>query len=232
MLQQTQVPRGLVKFPEFIGVFPSVEALAAATTPEVLAAWQGLGYNRRALYLKRAAEIIVRAHAGVIPDDPSVLQQLPGIGPNTAASIATFAYNKSVLFIETNVRTVFLHHFFPGEEGVADAQLMPLIAEAQDAKNPREWYWALMDYGTFLKKEFGNASRRSRHYTKQSKFEGSLRQLRGHILRLLLQHNRLTAEQVLELSPNRTQGEVEDALGQLLGEGFVVLTGDEYILTK
>jgi A/G-specific adenine glycosylase len=161
-----------------------------------------------------------------------VLQQLPGIGPNTAASIATFAYNKSVLFIETNVRTVFLHHFFPGEEGVADAQLMPLIAEAQDAKNPREWYWALMDYGTFLKKEFGNASRRSRHYTKQSKFEGSLRQLRGHILRLLLQHNRLTAEQVLELSPNRTQGEVEDALGQLLGEGFVVLTGDEYILTK
>ena len=70
MLQQTQVPRGLVKFPEFIEVFPTVEALAAATTPEVLAAWQGLGYNRRALYLKRAAEIIVRSHAGVIPDDP------------------------------------------------------------------------------------------------------------------------------------------------------------------
>lgn len=232
MLQQTQVPRGLVKFPEFIEVFPTVEALAAATTPEVLAAWQGLGYNRRALYLKRAAEIIVRSHAGVIPDDPGVLQQLPGIGPNTAASIATFAYNRSVPFIETNVRTVFLHHFFPGEDGVADAQLMPLIAEAQDAKNPREWYWALMDYGTFLKKEFGNASRRSRHYTKQSKFEGSLRQLRGHILRLLLQHHGLTVEQVLALSRNRTQCEVEDVLGQLLGEGFVQSNQGVFTLTS
>jgi A/G-specific adenine glycosylase len=232
MLQQTQVPRGLVKFPEFIGVFPSVEALAAATTPEVLAAWQGLGYNRRALYLKRAAEIIVRTYAGVIPDDPAVLQQLPGIGPNTAASIATFAYNRSVPFIETNVRTVFLHHFFPGEDGVSDAQLMPLIAEAQDVKNPREWYWALMDYGTFLKKEFGNASRRSRHYTKQSKFEGSLRQLRGHILRLLLKQKRLTAEQILKLSPDRTQGDVETVLGQLFGENFIVKNCGLYSLTK
>lgn len=232
MLQQTQVPRGLVKFPEFIGAFPTVEALATATTPEVLAAWQGLGYNRRALYLKRAAEIIVRSHGGVIPDDPSVLQQLPGIGPNTAASIATFAYNVAVPFIETNVRTVFLHHFFPGEDGVSDTQLMPLIAEAQDAKNPREWYWALMDYGTYLKKEFGNASRRSRHYTKQSKFEGSLRQLRGHILRLLLEKQALSAAEILAVSPGRTQGEVEDVLGQLLGEGFVFSAQGEFSLTK
>lgn len=230
MLQQTQVPRGLVKFPEFIGVFPTVEALAAATTPEVLGVWQGLGYNRRALYLKRAAEIIVQSHGGMIPDDPSVLQQLPGIGPNTAASIATFAYNKSVPFIETNVRTVFLHHFFPGVDGVADAQLMPLIAEAHDAKNPREWYWALMDYGTFLKKEFGNASCRSRHYTKQSKFEGSIRQLRGHILRLLLENRSMSAEEILAASPQRTQGEVEDALGQLVAEKFVVTEDGEYSL--
>ena len=115
---------------------------------------------------------------------------------------------------------------------MADAQLMPLIAEAQDAKNPREWYWALMDYGTFLKKEFGNASRRSRHYTKQSKFEGSLRQLRGHILRLLLQHHGLTVEQVLALSRNRTQCEVEDVLGQLLGEGFVQSNQGVFTLTS
>lgn len=232
MLQQTQVPRGLVKFPEFISKFPSFEALARATTPEVLAAWQGLGYNRRALYLKRTAEIIVAHHGGVLPRDIEVLKRFPGIGPNTASSILAFAYNIPHAFIETNVRSVFLHHFFPGEEDISDAQLMPLIAEALDKKNPRVWYWALMDYGTFLKKTFGNASRRSRHYTKQSKFEGSLRQLRGHILRLLLKRKRLTAEQVLKLSPDRTQGDVETALGQLLGEKFIEKKEEAYSLKE
>lgn len=232
MLQQTQVPRGLVKFPEFIEKFPSLEALARATTPEVLAVWQGLGYNRRALYLKRTAEIIVQHHGGVLPRDIEVLKRFPGIGPNTAASILAFAYNIPHVFIETNVRTVFLHHFFSGEENVSDAQILPLIAEALDKKDTRTWHWALMDYGTYLKKEFGNASRRSRHYTKQSKFEGSLRQLRGAILRLLLRNKKMTAEQIFKLSPNRTHDEVETALGQLLSEGFIEKTNKGYSLTN
>lgn len=232
MLQQTQVSRGLVKFPAFIAKFPSFDALARATTPEVLAAWQGLGYNRRALFLKRTAELIVEHHGGTLPRDIEVLKRFPGIGPNTAASILAFAYNTPHAFIETNVRTVFLHHFFAGAKNISDAQLMPLITAALDRRNPRRWYWALMDYGTYLKKNFGNVSRRSRHYAKQSKFEGSLRQLRGSILRLLLQHKKLSAGKILDLSPERTQDEVETALGQLLGEGFVEKNGNGYSLTK
>lgn len=232
MLQQTQVPRGLVKFPEFIAKFPTFEALARATTPEVLAAWQGLGYNRRALYLKRTAEIIAEHHNRELPRDIEVLKRLPGIGPNTAASILAFAHNIPHVFIETNIRTVFLHHFFPGEENISDAQLLPFIDQALDRKNTRRWHWALMDYGTYLKKTFGNASRRSRHYTKQTKFEGSLRQLRGHVLRLLLKHSKLTMEEILELSSDRTRGDAETAVGQLLGEGFIEKVKEEYTLIR
>jgi A/G-specific adenine glycosylase len=221
MLQQTQVARGLVKFPEFISRFPDLTSLAQATTAEVLTAWQGLGYNRRALYLKRTAEIISKFHDGKIPNDIEILKRFPGIGPNTAASILTFAFNEPCVFIETNVRTVFLDRFFPNEENISDAQLMPFIVEALDKKNPREWYWALMDYGTFLKKEQGNSSRRSRHYTKQTKFEGSLRQLRGHVVRLFLKHKKLSIEKIQQLSPDKTQATIEQVVGQLLSEGFI-----------
>ncbi|MCX6781368.1 MAG: A/G-specific adenine glycosylase, partial [Candidatus Magasanikbacteria bacterium] len=186
MLQQTQVPRGLVKFPEFIERFPTIQALAVASIPDVLSAWQGLGYNRRALFLKRTAELIVTHYGGEIPTDLETLKRFPGIGPNTAASILAFAYNIPHPFIETNVRTVFLNHFFNGELNISDAQLMPLIAEALDKKNTRRWHWALMDYGTHLKKTQGNASKNSRHYVKQTRFEGSLRQVRGLILKTLL----------------------------------------------
>lgn len=232
MLQQTQVPRALIKFPEFIAKFPNFKTLAAATTPEVLSVWQGLGYNRRALYLKRTAEIIVAHHGGVLPRDIEILKRFPGIGPNTAASILAFAYNIPHPFIETNVRTVFLHHFFSDEENISDAQLVPFITEALDRRNTRRWHWALMDYGTYLKKTFGNAGRRSRHYTKQPKFQGSLRQLRGHMVRLLLEHEKITAKKILKLSAGRTQEDVETALGQLVGEGFVTKTGQAYRLTK
>lgn len=232
MLQQTQVPRVLIQFPKFIQKFPTLAALAGAPTSRVLSAWQGLGYNRRALYLKRTAEIIVEHYGGELPCDIEILKRFPGIGPNTAASIVAFAYNMPYPFIETNIRTVFLHHFFPKQEHVSDAQLLPFIAQTLDKKNPRRWYWALMDYGTYLKKTQGNAARRSRHYTKQSKFEGSRRQLRGQILRLLLQHKKLTTKKILELTPSRTQCEVEIALGQFVGEGFVAKMGDVYGLTK
>ncbi len=221
MLQQTQVARGLVKFPEFISIFPSCESLARASTTEVLRAWQGLGYNRRALYLKRAAEIIVRDHSGVIPRDIESLRQLPGIGPNTAASIAVFAYNSPQIFIETNIRTVFLHHFFRDQKNISDKQLMPLIKRMCDRKNPREWYWALMDYGTLLKKEQVNPSRRSQHYTKQSRFEGSVRQLRGQIIKLLIEHTTLTIEKITCLIPTKSVQEIKLVMEQLHAENFV-----------
>lgn len=193
MLQQTQVSRVLVKYEEFLRAFPNMEDLARAPLRSILTVWRGMGYNRRALYLKQAAGRLTATTARKqTQPTPADLAQLPGIGPNTAASICAFAFNQPTIFIETNIRTVFLHHFFPNTKNITDKQLLPLIAVTLDKKNPREWYYALMDYGTMLKKTIGNANHRSTHYITQSRFEGSARQLRGRIVKLLTRHTHLS----------------------------------------
>jgi len=190
MLQQTQTYRVAPKFEEFIARFPSIEALAQAPLAAVLTAWQGLGYNRRAKFLHLTAQHIVAQHGGVVPADPMALKECPGIGPATAASIVAFSYDKPTLFIETNIRAVFIHFFFPEAEKVSDAELWPLIEATLDREEPRQWYYALMDYGVMLKKVHKNPSRRSKHHVVQSKFEGSRRQVRGAVVRVLTQFAR------------------------------------------
>ncbi len=220
MLQQTQVSRVLVKYPEWLRVFSDFEALAGAGVTELLAAWQGMGYNRRALWLERAAAMVVDEFDGVLPRDPAVLVRLPGIGPNTAGSIAAFAYDEPVIFIETNIRRVFIHEFFADRDDVTDAELRPVIEVALDREHPREWYHALMDYGADLAKRVPNPNRRSKHYAVQSKFEGSLRQLRGEVLRQLLERPRLAGEFVIE------DGRLEIVLAALVQEGFIIRQAD------
>ncbi len=144
----------------------------------------------------------------------------PGIGPGTAGSIAAFAFNKPVVFIETNIRRVFIHHFFPDAEAVDDAELYPLIEAALDKTNPREWYYALMDYGAFLATTVSNPNRRSQHYTRQSKFEGSDRQIRGELIRILLEFPVLTAEDILRRFPDEPSERIIKLLAQLTKEGF------------
>jgi A/G-specific adenine glycosylase len=185
MLQQTQVSRVEKYFAPFRTRFPDFALLAAAPLEELLAAWKGLGYNRRAINMREAARVIVGDYAGKLPADPEELVRLPGIGPNTAGSIAAFAYNIPAVFIETNIRRVFIAEFFPRRDDVHDRELLPLIRAALPRDNPRVWYWALMDYGVSLKSEGRAANRRSRHYARQSGFDGSVRQLRGEILRQL-----------------------------------------------
>jgi A/G-specific adenine glycosylase len=186
MLQQTQVPRVVEKYREFVTRFPGWRSLAEAPLSEVLRAWQGLGYNRRAKFIHEAAKAVVREHGGELPRDPEILRRLPGIGPATAASIAAFAFNAPVTFIETNIRSVFIHHFFGSRTGVGDEQLRPLVEQALDRRNPARWYSALMDYGVELKRRVENPSRRSRHHVRQAGFEGSDRQVRGAVLRAVL----------------------------------------------
>lgn len=202
MLQQTQVPRVLARWRAWLDRFPSVQALAQAPVADVLEEWQGMGYNRRALALKGAAEAIVAEYDGEIPQDTRRLCALPGIGPATAQGIRSFAFDLPGVYLETNVRTVFLHHFFPDVPGVPDRELVPLVqaacpagedaagdlfAIAQDENDtPRSWYYALLDYGAHIKKTVPNPSRRSSSYTRQSAFEGSRRQKRAHIVRMLL----------------------------------------------
>lgn len=182
MLQQTQVPRVIQKYHEFLEAFPTMHALAQAALPDVLRVWQGLGYNRRGKYLWQAAKKL-QATSCKLHLTPAELDALPGIGPATAASIYCFAYDKPIVFIETNIRKVFIFHFFPDRDEVNDVDLIPLVRETVDTTNPREWYYALMDYGSYLSKMVPNPNRRSKHYVRQAKFEGSDRQIRGRLLR-------------------------------------------------
>ena len=199
MLQQTQVSRVDGRWQRWLERFPTVDALAATAPSDVLEEWQGLGYNRRALSVHRAAQAISEA-GGVFPQDPKELVKLPGIGPATAAGIRAFAFNLHGVYLETNVRTVFLHELYPQAEGVPDSELVPLVeltcpasvtnvADAAATElTPRSWYYALLDYGAYLKKTIPNPSRRSRSHVKQSRFEGSHRQKRAELLRVLLAH--------------------------------------------
>lgn len=225
MLQQTQADRVAPKFHEFVKKFPNVTALAHAPQREVLMVWQGLGYNRRARSLARAAEIIVRECNGRFPREVDALEALPGIGPYTARAIRVFAYNKPEVFIETNIRTVFIHHFFArARKSVSDAALMPLIAEALSLEEPREWYSALMDYGAHLKHTMLNPSRKSTTHKRQSRFEGSLRQVRGKVLRALL----VKAQTKGELQKNVDDAIMGVALEDLIREGFIERSGGVY----
>jgi len=185
MLQQTQVSRVIPKYREFLQRFPTIETLAPAPLGSVLRTWNGLGYNRRAKFLHQTAGVVVREHKGRFPETIDELTKLPGIGSNTAGAILAYAFNQPVVFIETNIRTVFIHHFFHDRTDVPDAAILQLVAKNLDSRWPREWYWALMDYGAYLKQTAGNPARQSRSYTKQSRFEGSRRQIRGQVIRLL-----------------------------------------------
>lgn len=206
MLQQTQTYRVEPKFEQFIATFSTFEMLAQATLAEVLSVWQGLGYNRRAKFLHQAAHIIVQKYDGILPDDPEILVELPGIGPATAASMTAFAYNKPTVFIETNIRAVFIHTFFPPDESsIADKVLLNLIEQTVDLANPREWYYALMDYGVYLKKLHKNPSRRSKKHVKQGVFEGSARQIRGKIIKFLIDIKRATREEIISFVADEQQ---------------------------
>lgn len=229
MLQQTQTQRVITKYEEFIAAFPTLQSLAAASLRDVLLVWQGLGYYRRARFLHQLAQVVVNEHGGVLPQDPKVLQTLPGIGPNTAGSICAFAFNAPVVFIETNIRTVFIDSFFRDQENVNDKELLPLIASALDYDNPREWYYGLMDYGVFLKSRKTNPSRKSAHYNKQSKFEGSDRQIRAKIVKFITEHENVSHGEVLKMI-NKDVVRVEKIIGKLLAEEFIKTTDNVYSL--
>lgn len=232
MLQQTQTHRVEPKFEQFICEFPDFASLAQASLRDVLSLWQGLGYNRRGKYLAEIAQAVMQKHGGVLPDDTAALITLPGIGPYTAGSICAFAFNKPTVFIETNIRAVYLHSFFAGQDKVPDAELFPLIAQTVDQVNPREWYYALMDYGVMLKKNGKNPNVRSKHHAVQSKFEGSDRQIRGRIIALLTQYPHLgLADLHTQIDGNEPE-RITRILNQLCKDGMITSEGELYFIAS
>jgi A/G-specific adenine glycosylase len=199
MLQQTQAPRVVPAYRAFLRRFPTVRALAAAPRAEVVRAWAGLGYNRRAVALSEAARSIVRDHRGRVPTDLEALRRLPGIGPYTAAAIASIAFGQPIPAIDTNLRRVVARVRL-GEDGAGALDIDEAARRWIDRTDPGSWNQALMDVGrehcrpvpkcgacplarTCAFRRGGRAPAAARR--SQQAFEGSSRQLRGAIIRRL-----------------------------------------------
>lgn len=227
MLQQTQVSRVIPKFEAFIAQFPDENTLARASLADVLKLWQGLGYNRRAKFLHEAAKMVV--DLGLFPNTFDDLMQLPGVGKNTAGAIMAYSFNYPAIFVETNIRTVYFHHFFENEETVDDKQIIEKLIQTVDTEHPREFYWALMDYGSWLKAQGVGRLQQSKHYTKQRALKGSIRETRGAIVRLLSQGDQQDAAlRVLVAMPDR----YDQALQGLMRDGLVTRIDGILQLTK
>ena len=229
MLQQTQVERVMEKYNQFIRIFPDFLSLSKASLQDILEIWQGLGYNRRALALKNSAQIVVSKYGGNLPSDIEQLTTIPGIGNTTASEIAAFAYNQPAIFIETNIRSIFIHFFFQNQNNIRDKDILPFIEKTLDRSNPREWYYALMDYGVMLKKRDKRITKKSAHYVRQKPFEGSNRQIRGIIIRALINDGNMT-ENTIIAKFNVNPSQIKENLAQLEKEGLIKKKGEIYTI--
>jgi A/G-specific adenine glycosylase len=221
MLQQTQTQRVMKKYELFLSTFPDIRSLSQASLQDILSLWHGLGYNRRALFLKKTAQLIASQYE-TLPDDPAILSTFPGIGPATAGAIVAYAFNKPTSFVETNIRTVFLHFFFSGEKNVSDNEILPLVNKTLDRHNPRTWYYALTDYGVWLKRTHKNPGRMSAHHQQQSPFKGSNREIRGAILKTLLSTDEMSLTHLMQSLPFNEK-RVRENCNRLEKEGFVII---------
>ena len=230
MLQQTQTARVEPKYLAWMERFPDAASLAGVDLATLYDAWRGLGYNSRALRLRESARLCAELYGGLPPRDERLLLDLPGVGRYTARAVLAFAYDEPGAFLETNIRAALLFHFFRGADKVPDRDLEAVAEAVLDRDDPRTWYYALMDYGAWLKRREPNPSRRASAYSRQSKFEGSLRQARGAVLRALsaagssVAEGRRLADMAAELGME--YGRVKDAAEGLCRDGLVRLEGD------
>jgi A/G-specific adenine glycosylase len=229
MLQQTQVDRVIPKFEAFVAAFPDEGVLASASLADVLKLWQGLGYNRRAKFLHESAKKIVSEYEGQFPASMQQLVKLPGVGVNTAGAILAYSFNQPIAFVETNIRTVMFHHFFNDEGQIDDKAIIELVAKTIDKEHPREWYWALMDYGSWLKRSGLGRLQTSKHYKKQSALKGSVREVRGQIIRALAGKPYKKEDLIIAIAADER---FESALTGLMQDGLVTMTRSNLHLTK
>ena len=232
MLQQTQVERVMPFYRKFIKQFPTAKRLTSAPLSSVLQMWQGLGYNRRAKLLREAAQKLVdkplfNTRFNLVKN----LEKLPGIGPYTARAMVAFAYNKDVVFVETNIRTAVINHFFSKKKKVSDKEIEKILARVLPKGRAREWYSALMDYGAHLKRSGMSHNLRSKKYVKQSKFIGSLREARGAILRSLA-YGAASPGYLIGLLGAARRAQMRTALWALLRERLIEKRDENYTLAR
>ena len=227
MLQQTQTSRVEEKYPIFIKTFPSFRTLAHAPLRKILKAWQGMGYNRRALYLKQLAKVVEKRWQGKLPSNIHDLETLPGIGSYTSRAVACFAFKKCEPFLDTNIRRVFIHFFFLRKKKVRDEEILEKIRETQPRQNAREWYLTLMDYGASEFSKIPNPNRKSIAWHRQSPFPGSRRFVRSFIIKRLLKKAQ-TAKELLAFIKTikgaekfRSRKQLVSILNELKREGLL-----------
>jgi A/G-specific adenine glycosylase len=233
MLQQTQVTRVIDFFDRFIATLPTIFDLASASQETMLSLWSGLGYNRRALYLRDAARIICHEYNGIMPQDFQLLLKIKGLGEYTARAIVTYSYNIPLIFIETNIRSVLFIYFqkqLINHNNIHDNDLKEIIEQLIDKKNSRDWYYALMDWGTHLKKIHKDKHLQKSHsFKQQSVFQNSFRQIRGKIIKLLLEQKVLTLDELLSIcNDHRTPA----CLESLMKENFIIVENNKVVIKE
>lgn len=221
MLQQTQTGQVSEKFLKFTKRFSGFSSLSTAPLEEILKEWKGLGYNRRAIALRKIADTVVKDFNGKLPESIDILKSFPQIGHSTASSIITFAFNKPTAFIETNIRRVYIYFFFSHKSKINDKEILPIVEKTIDISNPREWYYALMDYGVMLKKTHPELNKKSAHYRKQAPFKGSIREFRGKILDLLIKKGKIDLKIIQTKFESMGEKKILEILNQLKKEGFL-----------
>ena len=220
MLQQTQVSRVVPKYLEFLNEFPTLEDLASANTKQLLTVWSGLGYNRRAVWLKEAAGQILER--GEFPQEVGDLRRLKGIGPYTSRSILIFAFNKDLAAVDTNIRRVLIASGFANED--TNEKKLQDIADALLLRgSSSNWHNALMDYGSSV---LTSSSTGIEPTSKQSRFAGSIRQVRGCIIRILTQSDSLSIDEVTsQLSEEEMElVDLKKVLEQLIQDNLIEQT--------
>lgn len=230
MLQQTQVPRVVPKYAAFLERFPDLAALAEAPLADVLALWSGLGYNNRALRLKRAAEgAVARTRDGRLGRPPSLpgtveeLMRLPGIGPYTARAVLIFAHNADLAAVDANIRRVLLHELRLPHD-LSPAELQRVAIAVLPRGRSRNWHNALMDYGALV---LTSRTTSIAPLTTQSPFEGSRRSYRSRLVKLLLDESPRRRDELpglLGLPPDDA-----DEIVRLLEADELVVCDDELV---
>ena len=228
MLQQTQVSRVVPKFNEFMDMFPTIESLASASTKQLLQVWSGLGYNRRAIWLKEAARQIVEQ--GEFPKSVKELQELKGVGPYTSRSILIFAFNRDLAAVDTNIRRVLIASGF-ADEDTSDKELQSTADAVLFRGRSRDWHNALMDYGSQV---LTSSSTGISPTSKQTCYEGSSRQVRGAVIRMLTNVNELELREIMQLLDcDLRASEIECILTQLIADGLVEkVQGSKYRIAR
>jgi len=227
MLQQTQVSRVTPKYESFLTMFPDVGALACATPADILKEWKGMGYNRRALFLQKAARMVVNEFSGIFPDNEKDLRNLPGLGIYTARAVLVFAYKQDIAMVDTNIRQIITHYFF--EDAIQKESVIQEVAtQILPTGKSWEWHQALMDFGALALRRIPDKQRSSKPFKETDRY------VRGRIVDVLRESAYDHWQLIKQMSDitGRSNEDIGNILQKLLKDELITCKKDIYSLPE